>query len=72
MVVESNRIPQEMALSPLVGLLQSLKILMAVSLAHGKFSMSGLKCGDYGGELTKNPKQNLFGDYFLFARGGGC
>ena len=66
-----------MALSPLVGLLQSLKILMVsvkpiLSKTHGKFSMSGLKCGDYGGELTKNPKQNLFGDYFLFAGGGGC
>ena len=33
-VVESNITPPEMGLSPLVGLLQSLNILGAVSLAH--------------------------------------
>ena len=33
-VVESNMIPQETALSPLVGLFQSLHIFTAVSQAH--------------------------------------
>ena len=50
--------PPEMGLSPLVGLLQSLKILLAVSLAHPlkhalKIFDEGLKCD--GGEIGKNP-----------------
>ena len=43
-----------------VRLIQGLQILMIASLAHslingGKFLMRGLKCGNYGGKIAKNP-----------------
>ena len=44
-IVESNMIPREMAMSPLVGLLQSLQILMAFSIAHA-YSQNALTIFD--------------------------
>ena len=60
LIIGGSRVEQdasEMALSPLVGLLQNLQILMLFSLAHllkkaKKFSMSGLKSGD---KIAKHP-----------------
>ena len=63
-VVESNMIPQETALSPLVGLFQSLQIFTAVSQAHPLkknlqifdewFKVRQLQ---YGAKIEKNPKK---------------
>ena len=48
----------ETVLSPLVGFLQGIQILMVASLAHHirrteKISVSGLRVGDYSGEIAK-------------------
>ena len=50
----------ETVLSPLVGLLQGIQILMVASLAHflkrtKKISMSGLRFSDYSDEIAKTP-----------------
>ena len=76
-VVESNMIPPETALSPLVGLLQSLQILIVVSLAHSlksarkifyeRFQVRRLRqqnCEKF--DLKKDKR-----DYFLFVGGVG-
>ena len=76
-VVESKMIPPETALSPLVGLLQSLQILIVVSLAHSlksarkifyeRFQVRRLRqqnCEKF--DLKKDKR-----DYFLFVGGVG-